>query len=416
MIIGFGIAFLALIGFLAVDICYYPVLFFVIKFLAGHIMDFDRVRNNVAFQLVAIAFIVVIILLRKRAKLRLKDRFFTRAIPLLIAFLAFYSVIGILNGHALFQVAIDCYKYLEIVVYYVLFRLTSTNNYDLYRGLKFFAPMMIIIGVTEIFITSRGGVGLNLIMCLFPMIMMLAVYGYIKGLYLILFLSVLILAMCQTRTYIVGFFLSIAIFMFLLPRGKRDKILNHAILLGVAGCLIIGFFGGGFLSQTLSRFAELSEGFAESGGYRIYDYMEALHQFTDSPLWGKGFGYLKLTYIEKMGWMYWGDFVHCLYLEILFKVGLIGVIVLALDFGVFLKKLVQEMQYFKQANNFIFAVCCGGIVSFVSWAFVYTFAPLSTMGSMFMGVLISSIALSNFYDEMNFSSLKTKWNNVFVCH
>ena len=399
MIVGFGIVFLALIGILSVDICYYPVLFFVIKFLAGHIVDFDRVRNNVAFQLVAITFIVVIVLLRKRGKLKLKDLFFTRAIPLLIAFLIFYSIIGFLNDHALFQIAVDCYKYLEIVVYYVLFRLTWTNNYDLYRGLKIFAPTMIIMGIIEIFITSRGGVGLNLIMCLFPMIIMLAVHGYIKGLYPILFFSVLILTMCQTRTYIIGFFLGVLLSMFLLPSSKRNKILNYTILLGFVGCLIVGLFGGGFLSQTLSRFAELSEGFAESGGYRIYDYMEALHQFTDSPLWGKGFGYLEFTYIEKMGWMYWGDFVHCLYLEILFKVGLFGVVVLIFDFGAFLRKLVQEMQYFKQCNDFIFAICCGGIVSFASWAFVYTFAPLSTMGSMFMGVLISSIALSNYYNE-----------------
>ena len=155
-------------------------------------------------------------------------------------------------------------------------------------------------------------------------------------------------------------------------------------------------FGDAF---DLARFAELSEGFEESGGYRIYDYREAFNRFLDHPLLGNGFGYLKKTFIFKMGWIEWGDFVHCLYLEILFKVGISGVLCLLVIFEKFIKRIWRYLKWFKEQDDFMFSICCGAFCSFIAWLFTYTFAPLATIGSMFFGPLIASIAISNYYEE-----------------
>jgi len=168
---------------------------------------------------------------------------------------------------------------------------------------------------------------------------------------------------------------------------------------GIVAVVAIGIFGGQFIGKTLARFAELSEGFEESGGYRIYDYREAFNRFLDHPLLGNGFGYLKKTFIFKMGWIEWGDFVHCLYLEILFKVGISGVLCLLVIFEKFITKIWRYLKWFKEQDDFMFSICCGALCSFIAWLFTYAFAPLTTIGSMFFGPLIASIVLSNYYSE-----------------
>lgn len=381
------------------DICYFPALFFAIKFVAGRVLDFDRVRNNVMFQLVIIALLLVTIIIRSNGKWRVGDRLFCRFIPAILAFLVFYSIIGVLNGHKIFQVFIDCYKYLEIIVYYILLRASWNNNIEVLRGVKALSMLMLILGTIEIFITMRGGVGLNLIMGLFPIAVLLSLYDYIPNTKIIFILSLLVLATCQTRTYIVGFALGFIVLLVLLPKEKRDSILTFTFFVGVVAVMAIGIFGGQLLERTLERFMELSSGFEESGGYRIYDYREAFNRFLDHPILGNGFGYLKRTFITKMGWMDWGDFVHCLYLEILFKVGICGVLYLLMVFGKFIHQIWQHIKIFKEGDSFVFAVCCGSICSFIAWLFTYTFAPLSTIGSMFFAPLVASITLSNYYQE-----------------
>lgn len=381
------------------DMCYFPVLFFAIKFAAAKIMDFDRVRNSVMFQLLVITALLVVIIVRNHGKLKIGDKLFFRFIPALIIYLVFYSVVGVLNGHAIFQIFIDCYKYLEIVVYYVLFRVSWENNNNVFRGIKAFTVLMLCLGIVEMFITTRGGVGLNLIMCLFPMVLTLSLYNYVPCSKIILLASFLIVASCQTRTYIVGFVLGFITLLLLLPSKKREPLLSFTLLVGIIAVIAIGIFGGQLIGKTLERFAELSEGFEESGGYRIYDYMEAFHRFLDHPVLGNGFGYLKKTFILKMGWIEWGDFVHCLYLEILFKVGISGVLYLLVVFKKFMVGIWENLKCFKEQNDFMFSICCGAFCSFIAWLFTYTFAPLTTIGSMSFGPLIASIVISNYYDE-----------------
>lgn len=388
-----------LVFLIKLDICYFPALFFAIKFVAGRALDFDRVRNNVMFQLAIIALLLVTIIIRSNGKWRIRDRLFFRFIPAILVFLVFYSIIGVLNGHKIFQVFIDCYKYLEIIVYYILLRASWNNNIGVIRGVKALSMLMLILGTIEIFITARGGVGLNLIMSLFPITVLLSLYDYIPNTKIIFVLSFLVLASCQTRTYIVGFALGFIVLLVLLPKEKRDSILTFTFFVGVVAVMVIGIFGGQLIEGTLERFMELSSGFEESGGYRIYDYREAFNGFLDHPVLGNGFGYLKKTFITKMGWIQWGDFIHCLYLEILFKVGICGVLYLLIVFGKFIHQISQHIEVFKEGDSFVFAVCCGSICSFVAWAFTYAFAPLTTMGSMFLSPLIASIVLSNYYSD-----------------
>lgn len=381
------------------DICYFPALFFAIKFAAVKIMDFDRVRNSVIFQLLVITVLLIVIVVRNRGKLKIGDELFFGFIPLLIAYLAFYSLIGVLNEHEIFQIFIDCYKYLEIMVYYVLFRVSWENNSDVFRGIKAFTGLMLCLGIIEIFITSRGGVGLNLIMSLFPMVLTFSLYDYLSNSKIILLVSFLVVTTCQTRTYIVGFLLGFFMLLLLLPSQKREPLLSFTVLVGIVAVIAVGIFGGQLIGKTLERFAELSEGFEESGGYRIYDYMEAFRRFLDHPVLGNGFGYLKKTFILKMGWIEWGDFVHCLYLEILFKSGISGALCLLVIFEKFIVRIWENLEWFREQDDFMFSICCGAFCSFIAWLFTYTFAPLTTIGSMFFGPLVASIAISNYYDE-----------------
>lgn len=399
LIIAAVILLVGLVLLIKLDCCYFPALFFAIKFVAGRVLDFERVRNNVVFQLFIITILLLTIIIRNNGKWRVKDRVFYKFIPAILFFLVFYSIIGVLNEHRILQVFIDCYKYLEIIVYYILLRASWGSNTDVFRGLKALSSLMLVLGVVEIFITSRGGVGLNLIMSLFPMVLILSLYGYIPNTKMILILSLLVLATCQTRTYIIGFAVGFMILLVLLPKEKRDLILTFTFFVGVFAVMVIGTFGGKMLEGTLERFMELSSGFEESGGYRIYDYQEAFNRFLDHPILGNGFGYLKRTFITKMGWMDWGDFVHCLYLEILFKVGVSGVLYLLVIFGKFVSQIWQQMKDVRENDDAVFAVCCGSVCSFAAWLFTYTFAPLATIGSMFLGPLIASITLSNYYNE-----------------
>ena len=126
-----------LIGFvflIKLDICYFPALFFAVKFAAGRMLDFDRARNNVMFQLFIIILLMVTIIVRRNGKWRVGDKMFYSIIPAILTFLVFYSIIGLLNGHETLQIFIDCYKYLEIIVYYILLRASWEKNKDVFRA------------------------------------------------------------------------------------------------------------------------------------------------------------------------------------------------------------------------------------------------------------------------------------------
>ena len=69
---------IGLILLLKLDTCYFPVLFFAIKFAAARIMDFDRVRNSVMFQLLVITVLLVVIIIRNNGKLKIRRKFYEK--------------------------------------------------------------------------------------------------------------------------------------------------------------------------------------------------------------------------------------------------------------------------------------------------------------------------------------------------
>lgn len=345
------------------------------------------------FQLAVAAVLFLFLIIRKRGKIRLEGGPFYDFALALLPFLAVFSLIGYINGHQTVQIFVDGYKYLEIILYYFLLRLSWRDNEELLKGVRSLEIFMLTVGTAEIFLTARGGTGLNLIMSLFPIAFMLSLDHYLPGTKVLLGLSMLIVASCQTRTYIVGFLLGFLVLVLLLPTAKRKTVVTWAFLGIAAGAAVIGLSGARILGTTLERFGELTTGFEESGGYRIYEYREAIHRFREQPLFGHGFGYLRRTFIQKMGWMDWGGFVHCLYLEILFKTGICGMLYLSVIVVKFMRRIWQEMKECRNRNRFLFDVCCGSFCAFLIWAFTYTFAPLSTVGSMFLGPEIGILAI-----------------------
>lgn len=378
------------------DYCNYPAVFFLTKFVAGRIMNFERVRNQVMFQLIVLAMLSLVIAKKNHGKLNIKDRVFSMAIPWLYIFVIWNVLYGMILGHDVFQTFIDAYKYLEIIVLFLFFRICWPDNDKLLLGLKALFVIMITLGVIELFITERGGVGLNLVMSFFPMAMMLALYGYINHYMLLFFVSIGIVALSQTRTYIAGFFVMLLVFVYMLPTKKRNALLSRSILFAIPLLFLLIFFGENILGGTISRFAELTaEGFGESGGYRIDEYLVAFEKIKQNPLLGNGFGYLEYMFINKMGFMYWGDFIHCLYIEILFKTGVLGIAWCTGIVGVLIKSLMQYRKFYSNQDPFMLSIIVGGICSTVNWGLTYTFAPLSTYGSMFVGLIVSCIAISN---------------------
>lgn len=393
-IILIGIGF-----FINIKTYYYPTLFFLIKFIAGQIINFERVRNQVVFQLIIIFFIVLIVLIKQKGKVAWRDKFFYKSIPWLVFFVLFNSLYGAILGHQWFQILIDSYKYLEIIVYYFLFRICWNDNISLFKGLKSICFIMIFVGIIELFITARGGIGLNLVMSFLPIILLLGANGYIKYYKIVLIISSLIVFLCQTRTYIVCFLIGFILTLFNIRKDKRNKIIFVVFVLGIITFVGISLGNSALFYDTISRFTELTNGFSESGGYRIDEYIIALNKFVESPIFGNGFGYLEFLFINKMGWMYWGDFIHCVYIEILFKTGIFGFVSIVMIVSNFVSKIYKKIKYLKKQNVFIFSICCGSVISFFVWLLTYTFAPLNTYGSIFIGLLVASIALSNYHDE-----------------
>ncbi len=408
IILGTVFAIMAVLFFLKLKIYYFPAFFFIIKFVAGRVINFDRVRNNVMFQLAIIIIFLLIIVVRKHGKLTFHERIFFTTGKLVIVFVIINMIIGILVGHNYFQVFIDAYKYIEIIVYYVFFVMCWKNNDDLLEGLKALCYVMLSVGVIEIFITSRGGVGLNLIMSLFPIMILMAMYGYIDYYKMILSISIVVVVLSQTRTYIIAFTLGIICLIFLMPTNIRKRFITSILMLILLGGILSCILYPELISKTVARFLELSAGFSESGGYRIDEYRVAIQKFMQHPLIGNGFGYLQYTFINKMGVILWGDFIHCIYIEILFKTGLFGIITLILIVGKLENKIVKSMRKFKDKNKFMFAICCGGICSSVIWFITYAFAPLTTYGSIFIGIIISAIAISNYNKEYKYENKKSK--------
>ena len=117
----------------------------------------------------------------------------------------------------------------------------------------------------------------------------------------------------------------------------------------------------------------------------------AIKKFAESPLIGKGYGYVEYLYIELMGYFNWGDFMHNTYIEILAKTGIFGTLVYGLSM---VKYLSRQLKYFWRIGNQnknCAGILVGGFAGTLSWLFIFFAAPLSSYGVIFIPGIIGML-------------------------
>lgn len=380
---------------------YYAVgIYYAVMFGKRFILPEARVRETVVIEILAIAFLmgaVYVGCLMNRNKTLPKI-----SIPIVhnsilpIGIVVIVEVInGLLNGYGKFAILVDVFKVAEILIFYNFFHYVWRSTRELEQGLKFLVIEMCLFGIVEMFTTERGGIGINMTMSLFPIFFAWGFYKKKKYYWLISFCSFLIVFTSKTRTYLMGFILGIIV-IFLLAKGIYKKRNFLYCMTGViVGGIVLGVYvalgHGEYFLSLISRILELTEGFSKAGGYRIYEIQMAIKKFAESPLIGKGYGYVEYLYIELMGYFNWGDFMHNTYIEILAKTGIFGTLVYGLSM---VKYLSRQLKYFWRIGNQnknCAGILVGGFAGTLSWLFIFFAAPLSSYGVIFIPGIIGML-------------------------
>lgn len=370
-------------------------------FLKRFIFPTTRVRESVVIQIALFLiclFLASIGYANNRAKKSLKPS----RIPvmekgfLVIGTVVFIELInGFFFGYGLFAMMVDVYKVLEIFLYYFCFTRMWRTKKDMEEAVSVLTIEMCIFGTIEMFLTERGGVGLNMIMCFAPIIFALGFYTKQKRFWVVIVCSLIVVLVSKTRTYLFGFVLSILLtFLFANGRNKK-KIAYIGLILLIVGTLFIVVYSrmanSELLSTIFERFLELASGFEEAGGYRIYEIRTAWRKFLEDPLLGKGYGYLEYVYIETQGTILWGDFMHNVYMEILVKTGIFGVLFYGIGLIAYCVKQHKKIATSRHIKNKETGYLIGGLTGTYSWLFIYIAAPLSSFGYVFIPGMVGML-------------------------
>lgn len=391
------------IAFRRIPICIYPAIFYVIKLLANQLIDFERVRYAMLFQMSVILTLIILSVIKEgvpsaRVSSTRKPSFDCSFARLSIVFFSFVGLCicwGVFKGNSVGQVIVDSYKFLEIPVIYCLFRFSWRGIDDVRRGFNALAVVMVALGIVEVFITERGGVGLNLAMSIFPMAYLLASDGADnkRKAFLLLAAMTAIVLISKTRTYIIAYGFALILLIIFEAPGCKFKHVSRLIILVLLVVMADFVSRGRIFGETVSRFLELSSGFEEAGGYRSAEISVAMPFVSSHCLLGMGLGFLKVLYIDGMGVIQWGGFIHNAYVELLLKTGMLGTITAAVLVFTVLGLVYNGGARAKDIPNDIRLLCRGSIISAVSWLLVYMAAPVSTFGPIFTGLMISVIAI-----------------------
>lgn len=303
---------------------------------------------------------------------------------------------GYLRGYATFQILVDLYKIMEILVFYIFLSFIWRSTKDMEAAIKWILVEMFIFSIIEIYTTDRGGVGLNIAMSFFPIFFAWSFYDWRKYFWPIVIATVIVVFLCQTRTYMLGFLVSVLLVVLLAKGQNRKEILHLGFFILLFGSLSIFVYlnatNNELISSIIQRIADLGSGFESAGGYRLYEIQTALKKFTEDPLLGKGFGYLEYLYIQEMGYFFWGDFMHNVYIEILTKTGLIGLFIYGY---VCIRHLIAQRKSALisiQANRPKAAgILVGSLAATFSWIVIYAAAPLSTYGYIFLPGIVGML-------------------------
>lgn len=360
-----------------------------------------RVRTEVMIQIGTVAFCMVAayfgFLKRRSEKImraslsHLREGFFWLGI---IAILE--CVNGYYSGYGLFQILVDLYKVMEILIFYVFLSFIWRSAKDMEHAIAWIIIEMFVFSFIEIYTTKRGGVGLNILMSFFPIFFAWGFYERRKHYWPIVILAVITVFLCQTRTYMLGFLLAVAMVLLLAKGRYRKEILHVGTFFVVFGGVCIAVYMGAtdseLIRSILSRIMELTSGFESAGGYRLYEIQTAMRKFLEAPVLGKGFGYTEYLYIQEMGYFVWGDFMHNVYIEILTKTGFVGLLIYGY---VLIKHLLSQRKsiiicgYAEKAKAA--GILMGGLAATMSWVAVYAAAPLSTYGYIFLPGIVAML-------------------------
>lgn len=380
---------------------YYAVgIYYAIMFVKRLILPDARVRETVFIEIAAIAFLMGAVYFgiqinRNEVPAKISIPIMHNSVLPIGAVVIVECINGLINGYGSFAVLVDVFKVVEILIFYLFFSYVWRSTEGLEKGIKLLVIEMCVFGIIELFTTERGGIGINMTMSLFPLIFAWGFYKKKKFYWLINFCCFLIVFTSKTRTYLMGFILGIVI-IFIMAKGiYKQRNFLYCLIGLVIGSLAVGIYielgYGEYFLSLISRILELSEGFSEAGGYRIYEIQMAIKKFLEAPLLGKGYGYIEYLYIELMGFFNWGDFMHNTYIEILAKTGVFGALIYGLSI---VKYLSGQMKYFSWAgrkNPDCAGLLAGGFAGTLSWLFVFFAAPLSSYGVIFIPGIIGML-------------------------
>lgn len=317
------------------------------------------------------------------------------------------SMLGVLNGYGIFQVAVDVYKVVEILIFYYFLRYTLRTTGNIEKAFNIIILEMCVFGVCEIFTTERGGVGFNIAMSFFPIFFAVGFYEKRKKYWLITLCVAWIAMASQTRTYMMGLILSILI-IFWFARGTyahKNRIIGVCLGIVLVFTIVVGavILKIPVFADFINRILELNEGFGEAGGYRIYEIQMALNKFLENPLFGKGYGYVEYLYIKLMGWFNWGDFMHNTYIEILCKTGIFGVGIYGFGMLNYIRNQLKKVRFLNEhySKGKITGYVIGGFAATLSWILVYFAAPLTTYGYIFVPGMFSLLFYYGFKKEIS---------------
>lgn len=381
----------------------YPSVFFVAKFAAGQLIDFERVRYSIAFQLFMIGILVLFVFMRSGGVVKRRGQFAKNVRTVGTGYLLFVLlnvVFGFARKWPSLEIALDTYKYVEPIIYFAFLAFCWRSSASTERGLRALIAAMVIIGLVEMPITDRGGVGLNLIVSLLPISVLYAHDRQSRFIPLLIAACLAIVVASQTRTYMMGVVFSLALLMLAATPRIRFKVLVSLFLIGVLGVVAILISGGELFGEAIARILELSQGFEKAGGYRMSEYPIAFSLWAESPLFGQGFGFERWLYVDGMGYEMWGSFMHNAYLEVFMKVGVFGVAWLIVLLITYIKIIVDQLALAEIPSK-VKSIALGGIIGSAGWMLIYAFAPLSSYGSIFIGSLVAVIILMNCEEEQN---------------
>jgi len=375
--------------------------YYAVNFVRRWLLPSVRVRVTVAIQLATIAFCLICSYLGYREKRgiqmhsislpHMKEGFF------FLGILSFFSCVnGYFSGYGFFQIMVDLYKTLEILVFYLFLSYTWRSPQDVENAFFWIMLEMFIFGGIELITTERGSTGLNIAMSFFPIFFAWGFYERKKHYWLIIVMSAVMLFFSKTRTYMMGGILAWSIVFVLTGGYYKKSILHTSFFLLLFGGLTIAAYvsatNDSIIEMILLRIAGLADGFESSGGYRLYEIRTALQKFQESPLFGKGFGYTEYLFIQDMGYYQWGDFIHNTYVEILAKTGIFGFLLYGLFSLRHLSVQWRSLQHSRKLGlSRVAAFLLGSFAASLSWFLIYAAAPLNTYGYVFLPGIVGML-------------------------